>query len=97
MATESPNTYLNGLTGNHASGTAGSASNPQSADPSPEEVGWYFVESYYNTMSKSPDKLYLFFKEKSQFAAGVEEEKVHVYVGQKVRPYPIIGCRLLEN
>lgn len=24
-----------------------------------DEVGWYFVEQYYTTLSKSPDKLYV--------------------------------------
>ena len=26
---------------------------------SKDEVGWYFVEHYYSTMSKSPDKLHV--------------------------------------
>lgn len=24
-----------------------------------DEVGWYFVEQYYTTLSKSPDRLYV--------------------------------------
>ena len=27
--------------------------------PSKDEVGWYFVESYYTTLSKNPDTLYV--------------------------------------
>lgn len=27
--------------------------------PSKDEVGWYFVESYYTTMSKNPETLYV--------------------------------------
>lgn len=27
--------------------------------PSKDEVGWYFVESYYTTMGKNPDTLYV--------------------------------------
>lgn len=86
MATDS--TYLNGVS-NHVS-TRATPNNVtaqvanQDGSHTVEEVGWYFVESYYNTMSKASDKLYLFFKDKSQFAAGVEEEKVKVYIGQKV-------------
>jgi hypothetical protein len=81
MATEIGTTFVNG--------TANGASPHHAADAtkdqhSVEEVAWLFVESYYNTMSKSPEKLFLFFKEKSQFAAGLEEEKVKVFVGQKV-------------
>lgn len=30
-----------------------------SKPPSKDEVGWYFVESYYTTMSKNPDTLYV--------------------------------------
>ncbi|KAL1611496.1 hypothetical protein SLS59_000215 [Nothophoma quercina] len=48
-----------------------------------DEVGWYFVEQYYTTLSKSPDRLYLFYNKRSQFVSGVEEEKVNVCVGQK--------------
>jgi hypothetical protein len=88
MATD-PTTFINGVSAN-MSATRSQLSNqptPSATQPdshSPEEVGWYFVESYYNTMSKHPDRLYLFFKERSQFTAGLEEEKVNVYVGQKV-------------
>ena len=28
-------------------------------DLSKDEVGWYFVEQYYNTLSKSPEKLHV--------------------------------------
>ncbi|KAF2819877.1 hypothetical protein CC86DRAFT_121680 [Ophiobolus disseminans] len=48
-----------------------------------DEVGWYFVEQYYTTLSKSPDRLYLFYNKRSQYVSGVEEEKVSVCVGQK--------------
>ena len=27
--------------------------------PSKDEVGWYFVESYYTTLSKNPETLYV--------------------------------------
>ncbi|KAL1956347.1 hypothetical protein VTO42DRAFT_7430 [Malbranchea cinnamomea] len=48
-----------------------------------DEVGWYFVEQYYTTLSRSPEKLHLFYSRKSQFVFGVEAEKVPVAVGQK--------------
>lgn len=48
-----------------------------------DEVGWYFVEQYYTTLSRSPDKLYLFYNKRSQFVSGTEEDKVNVCVGQK--------------
>ncbi|TKX27391.1 nuclear transport factor 2 domain-containing protein [Elsinoe australis] len=48
-----------------------------------DEVGWYFVEQYYTTLSRSPEKLYLFYNKRSQFVLGDETDKVSVCVGQK--------------
>ncbi|GAB7345187.1 hypothetical protein MBLNU457_3568t1 [Dothideomycetes sp. NU457] len=48
-----------------------------------DEVGWYFVEQYYTTLSRSPEKLYLFYNKRSQFVLGNEADKVAVCVGQK--------------
>lgn len=59
-----------------------SASNPTKADP--QEIGWYFVEQYYTTLSKHPDRIHLFYSTKSQLVTGVEAEKVLPSVGQKV-------------
>ncbi len=37
-----------------------SAAAPEaSKPPSKDEVGWYFVESYYTTLSKNPETLYV--------------------------------------
>jgi hypothetical protein len=49
-----------------------------------DEVGWFFVEQYYTTLSRSPEKLHLFYSRKSQFVSGLEAQKVTVAVGQKV-------------
>lgn len=37
------------------------AANASASDPdlSKDEVGWYFVEQYYTTLSKSPEKLHV--------------------------------------
>ena len=56
--------------------------NPQSDIPK-DEVGWYFVEQYYTTLSRSPEKLYLFYNKRSQFVSGQETDKVTVCVGQR--------------
>ncbi|KXL41702.1 hypothetical protein M433DRAFT_33458, partial [Acidomyces richmondensis BFW] len=48
-----------------------------------DEVGWYFVEQYYTTLSRSPEKLYLFYNKRSQFVSGQEADKVAVCVGQR--------------
>lgn len=43
------------------------AAAPASANPQPEipkdEVGWYFVEQYYTTLSRTPEKLYVRWRE----------------------------------
>jgi len=60
-------------------GTTGSSQPEISKD----EVGWYFVEQYYTTLSRSPEKLYLFYNKRSQLVSGQETEKVDVCVGQR--------------
>ncbi|KMU86389.1 NTF2 and RRM domain-containing protein [Coccidioides immitis H538.4] len=57
---------------------------PQEAknDIPKEEVAWFFVEQYYTTLSRTPEKLHLFYSRKSQFVSGNEAEKVGVSVGQ---------------
>ena len=62
---------------------AGSATQAQQPDISKDEVGWYFVEQYYTTLSRNPEKLYLFYNKRSQFVSGQETAKVAVCVGQR--------------
>ncbi|EHK15558.1 uncharacterized protein TRIVIDRAFT_64546 [Trichoderma virens Gv29-8] len=50
---------------------------------SKDEVGWYFVEQYYTTLSKSPEKLHLFYGKRSQFVSGLEAEVANVSVGRQ--------------
>ncbi|KAI4125027.1 MAG: hypothetical protein LQ338_004492 [Usnochroma carphineum] len=64
-------------TGTSATPAEGGSSVPK------DEVGWYFVEQYYTTLSKNPEKLHLFYNKRSQFVSGVEAEKVSVSVGQR--------------
>ncbi|KAJ0413049.1 hypothetical protein BJY00DRAFT_297495 [Aspergillus carlsbadensis] len=58
-------------------------SNEQKNGIAKDEVGWYFVEQYYTNMSRSPDKLHLFYSRRSQLVFGTEAESVTVTVGQK--------------
>ncbi|KAF5236818.1 hypothetical protein FAUST_6345 [Fusarium austroamericanum] len=51
---------------------------------SKDEVGWYFVEQYYTTLSKSPEKLHLFYGKRSQFVYGREAELSTVSVGRQL-------------
>lgn len=39
--------------------TATAAATDAAPSPSKDEVGWYFVEQYYNTLSKNPAKLHV--------------------------------------
>ncbi|KAJ2897989.1 hypothetical protein MKZ38_004257 [Zalerion maritima] len=59
------------------------ASADQNTDLSKDQVGWYFVEQYYNTVSKNPEKLHLFYGKKSQFVYGVEAEVAKISVGRQ--------------
>lgn len=62
----------------------------QKADP--QEIGWYFVEQYYTTLSKTPERIHLFYSKKSQLVTGAEAEKVVPAVGSKVSQHaqPVI-------
>ncbi|KAL2156378.1 hypothetical protein VTH82DRAFT_1123 [Thermothelomyces myriococcoides] len=48
-----------------------------------DEVGWYFVEQYYTTMSRSPDRLHLYYGKKAQFVCGRETEVVDIAFGRQ--------------
>ncbi|KAL2181395.1 uncharacterized protein P884DRAFT_189188 [Thermothelomyces heterothallicus CBS 202.75] len=48
-----------------------------------DEVGWYFVEQYYTTMSRSPDRLHLYYGKKAQFVCGRETEVVDISFGRQ--------------
>jgi hypothetical protein len=61
----------------------GATNTSQQSDIPKDEVGWYFVEQYYTTLSRSPEKLYLFYNKRSQFVSGQETDKVAVCVGQR--------------
>ncbi|KAF4962736.1 hypothetical protein FSARC_9205 [Fusarium sarcochroum] len=65
-----------------ADGSATAAASANS-NLSKDEVGWYFVEQYYTTLSKSPEKLHLFYGKRSQFVYGLEAEVANVSVGRQ--------------
>jgi hypothetical protein len=70
--------------GHQATTSTAATDSAAQSDVSKEQVAWYFVESYYTTMSQTPEKLHLFFNKRSQLVSGVEEEKSSVAIGQKV-------------
>ena len=53
---EAPSGYGNGNTVSEPLATAKPA---KKLDVSKDEVGWYFVEQYYTTLSKHPEKLHV--------------------------------------
>ena len=65
------------------SSTPATGAASQQSDVPKDEVGWYFVEQYYTTLSRNPEKLYLFYNKRSQFVSGQETDKVPVCVGQR--------------
>jgi hypothetical protein len=70
-----------------SSASVGSATAPATAQKAdPQEIGWYFVEQYYTTLSKSPERIHLFYKKKSQLVTGREADKVLPAIGEKVSP-----------
>ncbi|KAI9823884.1 MAG: GTPase activating protein (SH3 domain) binding protein [Thelocarpon impressellum] len=64
-----------------SSGPTAADSNKHTEIPK-DQVGWHFVEQYYLNLSRSPNKLHLFYNKRSQFVWGVEAEKVAVSVGR---------------
>ncbi|KAF2752054.1 hypothetical protein M011DRAFT_14911 [Sporormia fimetaria CBS 119925] len=72
------NTYTGGQPQQSATTNAASTS-----EIPKEEIGWYFVEQYYTTLSKTPERLSLFYNKRSHFVSGTEEEKVPVCTGQR--------------
>ncbi|OKL59339.1 hypothetical protein UA08_05137 [Talaromyces atroroseus] len=84
--------YMSHATMNNAGGSyhpvpASTPSNAPASDNKndipKDEVGWYFVEQYYTTMSRNPEKLHLFYSRRSQFVSGNEADAVPVIVGAK--------------
>ncbi|KAF3901638.1 hypothetical protein ABW21_db0206781 [Orbilia brochopaga] len=75
----SANATLNG--GNPAAATANTSAG-EGSTTSPEEIAWYFVESYYTTLNRTPERLHLFHQKKSSFIWGTEGDNVPVSRGR---------------
>ncbi|KAL8943589.1 MAG: hypothetical protein Q9216_000954 [Gyalolechia sp. 2 TL-2023] len=101
-ATSALNSGLAGtdiLSGPQPSASASATVAEGSSSVPKDEVGWYFVEQYYTTLSKNPEKLHLFYNKRSQFVSGVEAEKVSVSVGQRainerIKELDIQNCKV---
>ncbi|KAI1811500.1 hypothetical protein GGS20DRAFT_103825 [Poronia punctata] len=66
-----------------APASTASTNEPANASIGKDEVAWYFVEQYYTTLSKNPDKLHLFYSKHSQFVYGQEGQTANVCVGRQ--------------
>ncbi|KAI0512577.1 hypothetical protein F5B22DRAFT_297324 [Xylaria bambusicola] len=60
-----------------------STTSDSSANLGKDEVAWFFVEQYYTTLSKTPEKLHLFYGKRSQFVYGQEGQTANVSVGRQ--------------
>lgn len=69
--------------------TSQASKSASSGNADPQEIGWYFVEQYYTTLSKTPERIHLFYNKKSQLISGKEAEKVLPAVGAKVRVFTV--------
>ncbi|CCE34377.1 hypothetical protein E4U22_006456 [Claviceps purpurea] len=74
---------------------------PNTADRSlsKEQVGWFFVEQYYTTLSQQPEKLHLFYNKISQFVYGLEAEVTNVAVGrqqiqERIKALEFLDCKV---
>ncbi|KAK5950881.1 hypothetical protein OHC33_007952 [Knufia fluminis] len=86
-------------TPSHQATASQSSNTAPSQKPDPQEIGWYFVEQYYTTLSKTPDKIHLFYNKKSQLITGIEAEKVLPAVGtkaisEKIKSLDISDCKV---
>lgn len=64
-----------------------------------DEVGWYFVEKYYNTLSKNPERLHLFHSHVSQYVSGLEAVVSPVSVGrsaiqERIKEHGFQDCKV---
>lgn len=48
-----------GVSYSHAAPSTTATTNASASDIPKDEVGWYFVEQYYTTLSRSPEKLFV--------------------------------------
>ncbi|KAI5815384.1 hypothetical protein BZA77DRAFT_85882 [Pyronema omphalodes] len=73
----------------------------QSTEPTPskDEIGWYFVEQYYTTLNKTPERVHLFYTKKSTFVWGAEGESLPVSHGradiqEKIAAHNFKDCKV---
>ncbi|KAI1110753.1 hypothetical protein F5Y14DRAFT_342157 [Nemania sp. NC0429] len=84
MASNGPTTQTDQFQATGAAVTSPTTSADQAnANLGKDEVAWFFVEQYYTTLSKTPEKLHLFYGKRSQFVYGQEGQSANVSVGRQ--------------
>ncbi|KAI0476915.1 hypothetical protein F4859DRAFT_67486 [Xylaria cf. heliscus] len=84
MASTVPTTHTDQYQPSSAAAAAPVATADQSnSNLGKDEVAWFFVEQYYTTLSKNPEKLHLFYGKRSQFVYGQEGQTANVSVGRQ--------------
>ncbi|KAK7755390.1 hypothetical protein SLS62_002617 [Diatrype stigma] len=76
-----------------------SEASPSNNNLGKDEVAWFFVEQYYTTLSKTPEKLHLFYGKRSQFVYGREAQVANVSVGrqhiqERIRELDFQDCKV---
>ncbi|KAI0976304.1 hypothetical protein F4678DRAFT_220361 [Xylaria arbuscula] len=85
MATNGPSTHTEQFQPSSTAATTAptAAADPTNSNLGKDEVAWFFVEQYYTTLSKTPEKLHLFYGKRSQFVYGQEGQTANVSVGRQ--------------
>ncbi|KAI1326089.1 hypothetical protein F5Y16DRAFT_249551 [Xylariaceae sp. FL0255] len=84
MATTIPANHVDQYASSTATAATTSSTNDQAnSEIGKDEVAWFFVEQYYTTLSKTPEKLHLFYGKRSQFVYGQEGQSANVDVGRQ--------------
>ncbi|EWC43495.1 hypothetical protein DRE_07527 [Drechslerella stenobrocha 248] len=100
--TNGPSEGFPATTATTSSGGNGGAAAAQSSTNSPEEIAWYFVESYYTTLNRYPERLHLFHQKKSSFVWGTEGDNVPVSQGrqeisERIKDMTFKDCKVRVN
>ncbi|RYC54503.1 hypothetical protein CHU98_g11707 [Xylaria longipes] len=82
MASAGPTTHTDQYQPSTAAAPNASV-DPSNSNLGKDEVAWFFVEQYYTTLSKNPEKLHLFYGKRSQFVYGQEGQSANVSVGRQ--------------
>lgn len=75
------------------------AQQEQQGEVPKDEVGWYFVEQYYTTLNKTPERVHLFYNKRSTMVWGTEGESLPLAHGradiqEKITAHEFKDCKV---